>query len=152
MDSTRVEPNRPVVAVDPDRVSTVTFDFYSTPVDVTAAMRALGEVVADPAAVARHWRLLSLFYAIVANHLDAYQPFVDLNRHALEHALAAHGADVSADRRDEILALYHELDVFEDVPEGIARLREAGYAPHVLSNDHPEVLASMADQAGIADL
>jgi len=140
------------VSFDPDAVETVTFDSYSTLVDVDAAERALADRVPDPEPVSRHWRARSLMYTFVANHVDGYRPFYELNRAALTGALAAHGVDLTADERDEILAVYHELDVFDDVRAGLERLADAGYAPHVVSNGNPEMLASMVEHADIADV
>ena len=140
------------MSFDPDRVTTVTFDSYSTLVDVDAAERALAERVADPEPVSRLWRSRSLAYTFVANAVDAYQPFYEMNRDALQYALDAHGADVSAAARDEILAVYHELDVFDDVRDGIERLHDGGYDTYVVSNGNPEMLDSMVDHAGIGDL
>ena len=137
---------------DADRVTTVTFDSYSTLVDVAAAEAALEERVADPVSVSRLWRSRSLTYTLVANHIDAYQPFYEMNRDALQFALEAHDADVSPDERDDILAVYHELDVFDDVRDGVERLRDAGYACYVVSNGNPEMLDSMVAHAGIEDL
>jgi len=137
---------------DPDRVRTVTFDSYSTLVDVDAAEAALSDRVGDPEPVSRLWRARSLAYTFVANQIDAYQPFYEINRDALQYALDAHGVDISADERDEILAVYHELDVFADVRDGIERLREGGYDPYVVSNGNPEMLASMVEHADIGDL
>ena len=137
---------------DADRVTTVTFDSYSTLVDVDAAEAALADRVAEPEPISKHWRSRSLAYTFVANQIDAYQPFYEMNRDALQYALDAHGADVSTEERDEILAVYHELDVFDDVRREIERLREAGYDCYVLSNGNPEMLASMVEHAGIGDL
>jgi 2-haloacid dehalogenase len=137
---------------DADRVSTVTFDSYSTLVDVDAAERALAARVEEPEPVSRLWRSRSLAYTFVANHVDAYQPFYEMNRDALQYALDAHGVDVSAEERDEILAVYHELDVFDDVRDGIERLQEGGYEAYVVSNGNPEMLASMVEHADIGDL
>jgi 2-haloacid dehalogenase len=134
---------------DADRVSTVTFDSYSTLVDVDAAERALADRVADPAPVSRLWRSRSLEYTFVANGIDAYEPFYEVNRDALQYALEVHGVDLSPDQREEILAVYHELDVFDDVREAVERLRDAGYDPHVCSNGNPEMLASMVEHADI---
>lgn len=75
-----------------------------------------------------------------------------MNRDALQYALDAHGVDLSTEERDEILAVYHELDVFEDVRDGIERLRDGGYDPYVVSNGNPEMLDSMVEHAGIGDL
>ncbi|WP_435114907.1 haloacid dehalogenase type II [Halolamina sp. C58] len=137
---------------DPDRVETVTFDSYSTLVDVDAAERALADRVPDPEPVSTLWRSRSLAYTFVANAIDAYQPFYEMNRDALQYALDAHGVDITAEERDEILAVYHELDVFDDVRAGIERLRDGGYDTYVVSNGNPEMLDSMVDHAGIGDL
>ena len=141
-----------LMTFDADRVTTVTLDSYSTLVDVAAAEAALEARVADPASVSRLWRSRSLTYTLVANHIDAYQPFYEMNRDALRFALEVHGADVSPDERDEILAVYHELDVFDDVRGGMERLCEAGYECYVVSNGDPEMLDSMVAHAGIDDL
>jgi len=137
---------------DPGRVSTVTFDSYSTLVDVDAAEQALAARVDDPEPVSKLWRSRSLAYTFIATQLDAYQPFYEINRDALQYALDAHGVDITTDERDKILALYHELDVFDDVREGIERLREGGYDCYVVSNGNPEMLDSMVDHADIGNL
>ncbi|TKX78087.1 haloacid dehalogenase type II [Halorubrum sp. SD626R] len=140
------------MGLDAERVSTVTFDSYSTLVDVDAAEQALADRVDDPEPVSRLWRSRSLAYTFVANQVDAYKPFYEMNRDALQYALDAHGVALSTEERDEILAVYHELDVFDDVREGIERLRDGGYDCYVLSNGNPEMLASLVDHADIADL
>ncbi|MFC6772444.1 haloacid dehalogenase type II, partial [Halorubrum pallidum] len=140
------------MGLDAERVSTVTFDSYSTLVDVDAAEQALADRVDEPRPVSRLWRARSLEYTFVANQVDAYQPFYEMNRDALQYALDVHGVGLSTAERDEILAVYHELDVFDDVRDGIRRLRDGGYDCYVLSNGNPEMLASLVDHADIADL
>jgi 2-haloacid dehalogenase len=137
---------------DPARVETVTFDSYSTIVDVDAAERALADRVPEPEPVSRHWRARSLEYTFVADDVDAYRPFYDLNRSALQHALDTFGVDLSPAERDGILAVYHELDVFDDVRDGLSALADAGYDCYVVSNGNPEMLDSMVEHAGIGDL
>lgn len=140
------------MAFDPGRVETVTFDSYSTIVDVDAAEQALAARVGDPEPVSKLWRARSLMYTFVGNDIAAYEPFYEINRHALAYALAAHGIDIPEREREEILAVYHALDVFEDVREGMERLGEAGYPCYVVSNGNPEMLASMVKHAGIEGL
>lgn len=135
-----------------DRVTTITFDSYSTIVDVDAVEQALAQHVEDPEPISKLWRSRSLAYSMVANFIDAYQPFYELNRYAMQYALAAHGIELSPAEQDEILAVYHALDVFEDVRSGMQRLRDAGYPLYVVSNGNPEMLASMVDGAGIGDV
>jgi len=103
--------------------------------------------------VSRLWRSRSLAYTFVANAIDAYQPFYEMNRDALTYALAAHNVDLSSAERDEILAVYHELEVFDDVRSGgSSAYGGGGYEPYVLSNGNPEMLDSMVEHAGIGDL
>jgi hypothetical protein len=53
-----------------------------------------------------------------------------VNRDALTYALAAHGVDLPDAERDETLAVYHELEVFDDVRDAIGReARRAGLRP-----------------------
>ncbi|MFC7077670.1 haloacid dehalogenase type II [Haloarcula halophila] len=137
---------------EPDQVSTVSFDSYSTLVDVDAAENALARRVDDPELVSKLWRARSLEYTFVATQIDAYQPFYEMNRDALQYALDAYGVEISDEARDEILAVYHELDVFDDVRDGIERLRDAGYDCYVLSNGNPEMLDAMVDHADIGDI
>lgn len=140
------------MAFDAEEVITVTFDSYSTLVDVDAAETALAERVSNPEPISKLWRARSLEYTFVSNHIDGYQPFYEMNRDALQYALDVHDADLSETERDEILAVYHELDVFDDVREGIEHLRDGGYECYVVSNGNPEMLESMVEHADIGDM
>ncbi|MHB9287418.1 haloacid dehalogenase type II [Halobacteriales archaeon Cl-PHB] len=136
----------------PDRVETVTVDSYGTLVDTTDVEEALASRVDDPGPISATWRSRSLLYTMVSNDIDAYQPFYEMNRDGLQYALDRHGVDLPPEERDEILARYHELEVFDDVRDGIQRLRDGGYPVYVVSNGNPEMLASMVDHADIGDL
>ncbi len=138
--------------LDTDRVETITVDSYGTLVDPSAAERRLEALVDDPEPVSNRWRAQSIAYTMIANHVDAYQPFYEMNRDALQYALDASGVNLPPEDRDEILEVYHELDVFEDVRDGIERLRGGGYPVYVLSNGNPEMLSSMVEHADIGDL
>jgi 2-haloacid dehalogenase len=140
------------MSFDPDAVSTLTFDSYSTLVDVDAAEKALAARVENPEPVSKLWRSRSIEYTLVSNHIDAYQTFYEMNRDALAYALEAHSVDITETEREEILSVYHELDVFPDVREGMARLREAGYDLYVVSNGNPAMLDSMVAHADIGGL
>jgi 2-haloacid dehalogenase len=137
---------------DAERVETVTVDSYGTLVDPSAAEKALADRVADPKPVSDLWRSRSLMYTMVGNAIDFYQPFYEMNRDALQYALDTHDVDITTDERDAILEVYHELDVFDDVREGIARLHDGGFSVYVVSNGNPAMLASMVEAADITDL
>ncbi len=139
------------MTLDTDRVRTVTFDSYSTLLDVDSAARALNGIVDDPAAVAAEWRRSALEYSLVAGRLDAYDTYDALHQRGLEYALAAEGVELTDEKIAEVNAVYHDLDPFGDVEEGFRRLDAAGYAPSVLSNGDPEMLESLVESTGIAD-
>jgi 2-haloacid dehalogenase len=139
---------------DPERVETVTFDSYSTIVDVASAVGALDGHVEDPGMAASHWRAHSLMYTMVANEIDEYEPFYEMNRHAATNALETFGDfedGVDEATRDEVTSVYHDLHVFEDVREGMERLADE-YDLYVVSNGNPEMLATMVEQADVGDL
>ena len=136
---------------DPERVETVTFDSYSTLVDVGAARERLAAHVENPTLVAGRWRARALAYTFVTDALDDYRPFSELLATALDHALATVGADVSAEARAAILETYDDPTVFPDVPDGIDRLAAAGNDPHVVSNGDPAMLEELVAAAGIED-
>lgn len=140
------------MALDTDRVETVTVDSYGTLVDPSAAEEALADRVTEPKPVSDLWRSRSLMYTMVGNAIDFYQPFYEMNRDALQYALDVHGVALDSEERDAILEVYHELDVFADVRDGISRLRDGGYPVYVVSNGNPEMLDSMVDHADIDDL
>lgn len=137
---------------DPDRVETVTVDSYGTLVDPSAVEDELASRIENPTAVSDTWRAQSLLYTMVANHLGYYQPFYEMNRDALQYALDFHGAEMSSDEREDVLAQYHELEVFDDTRAGIERLRNDGYPVYVVSNGNPEMLESMVEYASIEEL
>lgn len=140
------------MSFDPDAVSTITFDSFSTIVDVDAAANALPSHIPSPTAVANLWRTRSLMYAMVSNFIDAYQPFYEMNRDALSYALAVHDIDATDTERDEILEVYYELDVFDDIRDGMIRLRDLDFELYVVSNGNPAMLDAMISHANIEDL
>jgi 2-haloacid dehalogenase len=142
------------MALDTDRVETVLVDSYGTLVDPHATVEALAEYVPDDRidAIANQWRARSIMYTMVGNAIGFYQPFYEMNRDALTHATAANNADLTAEEVDDVLSIYHDLDVFADVRDGIERIRDGGYDIYVLSNGNPEMLESMVENAEIQDI
>jgi 2-haloacid dehalogenase len=136
-------------------VRVAVFDAYGTLFDVAAAARrAAGEpafAVLAPhwAAVARDWRLKQLQYtwlrAITGVHADFWQ----VTRDGLDWALEAAGLTGDEALRQRLLALYHELDAYPEVPAMLARLRAGGFSTAILSNGSPAMLDAAVAAAGI---
>ena len=143
--------------VDADSVDAVTFDSYTTLVDVDSQAEVLAEAVEDiehPEFVSRVWRSRNMMYTVLANDIDAYHPFYEIQGLSLQFALESFGYDVPADTREEIRrTVYKEnIEVFDDVRPGMERLAELGYDLYVISNGNPEMLDHMVAQADIEGL
>ncbi|MFD0978951.1 haloacid dehalogenase type II [Tropicimonas aquimaris] len=133
------------------------FDAYGTLFDVAAAARRAA-AESGGAALAEHWQSLAAIWrdkqvqytwhrAITGAHTDFWQVTCD----SLDYALEATGLLGNAALRDRLLALYRELDAYPEVPEMLARLREAGMQTAILSNGAPGMLADAVNSAGIGD-
>ncbi|SHH02627.1 2-haloacid dehalogenase [Cognatiyoonia sediminum] len=138
-------------------ITTYVFDAYGTLFDVNAAARvAAAEPGRDALAevwpkLASDWRLKQLEYtwlrAVAGHHCDFWQVTQD----GLDWAMEACGL-VDAELRERLLALYWELDAFEEVPLMLAALKANGAQTAILSNGSPEMLKGAVDSAGLQTL
>lgn len=140
------------MALDTEPVRAITFDSFSTIVDVDSTATAVEGYVDDPTAFAREWHSRAANYGMVANYIDAYETYYDLHRDALAYLLAAEDRSVSEDELEEMTSIYHEMDPFDDVRGGMERLREMGYDLGIISNGNPAMLDSMVSVADIEEL
>ncbi len=136
------------MSFEPAQVETVTVDSYGTLVDPGAAERAVAAYTDDPDPLLAHWRAKYLSYVMIANDVDDYRPFDELIGAALEQALGAFDIETTAAEREEILAAYDDLDPFDDVRDGLARIA-AEYDVYVLSMGTPEMLDLLVGTADI---
>ena len=140
------------MALDTDRIATVTFDSFSTLVDVDSTATAVEKYVDDPVAFAREWHARAVTYGMVADDIDVYETYYELHRDALEYLLAAEGTTVSDDELDEMVAVYRDMDPFDDVRDGFDRLAAAGYDLGIVSNGDPAMLESLVEAVGVDDV
>ncbi|MFA5662860.1 haloacid dehalogenase type II [Castellaniella sp.] len=140
------------MALDVARIKTVVMDSYSTLLDVDSAAEPLRRKIGNADEVARLWRAESLMYGMLCNFYRVYEDFYELNRKALKYALKVHAIELPDSEVDDILGVYHELKVFDDVRTGVQALRGLGYPVYVLSNGSPDMLRSLVRIARIDDL
>ena len=143
--------------VSADSVETVTFDSYTTIVDVDSQAEVLANRVdgmEDAEEVSRFWRARNMMYTVIANDIEAYRPFYEVQGLSLRYALESYGYDVPERVRDEIRQEVYKdrISVFDDVREGMERLYDAGYDLYIVSNGDPEMLDSMVEAANITDV
>lgn len=140
--------------MDFDSITTITVDSYSTLVDIGSQASVLDAHVdglTDPEAVSQLWRNQYLQYSLIANDIDAYQPFWELIGQGLQYALKARGYDVPESTRDEIRRVVYEdeITVFDDVADGIGRITDAGYEVYIVSNGTPDMLEHLVEAADL---
>lgn len=139
--------------VDFDRVETVTYDSFTTIVDVHRSTReALARYLDDPDPVASVWRFRAVEYRMMVNFVGHYETYEESTRHALEYALAVNDVDLSTDAVDHIVSVFRNLRTFDDVRESMERVADAGYDQYIVSNGNPPVLDAMISNADIGDL
>ncbi len=125
------------------------FDMYGTLVDPIRIWKQLEQYVWDEDAlhVAEVWRQKQLEYTFRLTVMEQYEDFEQVTRKALDYALKATGRELETDNKDALLAQYNDLECFDDVKEGLDRLKESGHAMVVFSNGTPHMLESLMDKA-----
>jgi 2-haloacid dehalogenase len=130
------------------------FDMYGTLCDTSSVTDRLGDVleVTDDLvrAIDRLWRRKQLQYSYHRGQMAAYEPFWSVTGDALTYALDFYEVEASEGERDRILDAYNHLDAFPGAVDALEALGEAGHPCVVLSNGNPEMLETLAANAGLA--
>jgi len=140
------------MSLNVSKIKAITIDSYSTLLDVDSAAGPLKAIIDNADEVAQLWRRESLVYGMLCNFYESYESFYELNRQALQYALNVYDITLTEDQIEQILSIYHQLEVFTDVREGVKGLRDMGYPVYVLSNGDPGMLKSLVKIARIDDL
>lgn len=136
-------------------MTAVCFDMYGTLCDTASVSETLGreldaaDVLVD--AVESTWRSRQLRYSYQTALMESYRPFWDVTEAALDFALDRYGLAPDAATRERVLEAYEHLDPFPAATEVLASLSAAGHTVAVLSNGNPEMLSTLAENAGLAD-
>lgn len=128
------------------------FDAYGTLLDFNSAvMHCADEIGDDAAKLSDIWRQKQLQYTWLRSLMGTHADFWQVTGEALDFSLAALGID-NPPLREKLMALYRELDAFEEVPETLARLKQGGMKTAILSNGAPEMLDAAVRANGLEDL
>jgi 2-haloacid dehalogenase len=127
------------------------FDMYGTLVDPIRIWKQLERYIQDEDAlrIAEVWRQKQLEYTFRLTAMQRYEDFEQVTRKALNYALAESGRELEAEQKDALMAQYNDLERFDDVEEGLRRLKEAGHRMVVFSNGTPAMLEAIMDREGL---
>ena len=127
----------------------IVFDVNETLLDLRALDAPFS--VAFGTTEARHeWFGQVLQSALMTTVLGTYADFGTIGRAALTMTAARYDRTLSEDEQTEILSTVRRLPPHPDVPEGLARLRDAGCTLVALSNGPPETLHAQLSHAELA--
>ena len=131
---------------------TLAFDVYGTLFNTSGVVTKLREWVGEQAQqFADTWRNKQLEYSFRRGLMQNYKNFAVCTRQALDYTCAFYGVQLTAAQKDELLAVYRSLPLFEDVREGLTRAQAAGYRMFAFSNGAAEAVDALLTNAGIRD-
>jgi len=135
-------------------MTAVCFDMYGTLCDtgsvVDTLRRELGVSDALVSELDTTWRTRQLQYSYQLALMEAYRPFWQVTRDALDYALARYELDPDEETRLRIMSAYEELTPFPGAIDVLQDLSAEGVTVAVLSNGNPAMLDALADHAGLA--
>ncbi len=129
------------------------FDAYGTLFDVHAAVRRHAAAIGAERGqrLSELWRQKQLEYSWIRALAGRYRDFAGLTADALDFAIAAVAPDCAALKPD-LMAAYHRLDAYPEVPSVLAELKRRGAKIAILSNGTPAMLATATESARIGAL
>jgi len=125
------------------------FDVNGTLLDMSKVKKAIIKAFGNKQAF-NQWFLLLLQHSLVDTVTASYHGFGVIGDAALDMTAAMlQEKPLKPAKKQEILALMHELDVYPDVPAGLEILLQAGYRLIALTNSTQSGLDQQLKQAGI---
>ena len=128
------------------------FDVYGTLIDTAGVTTTLRGMVGDQAVTfSTLWRTKQLEYTWRYGLMGIYRNFRICTQQALDFSCEQLGCDLSMSEKSALMQKYLELPVFDDVFDGLERLRAADIAMYAFSNGVPEDLQQLLTHAQIID-
>ena len=125
------------------------FDVNETLLDVRALAPDFEQLFGERAALTE-WFGQLLQAAFVATLTGAYRDFGTCGRHALDVVAQKRGVPLSDEQADSLLQGVLRLPPHPEVPESLARLKEAGFTMTTLTNSAPQALRQQMENSGLA--
>jgi 2-haloacid dehalogenase len=126
---------------------------YGTLINTHGVVSALEELVGDSAKTfSSTWRDKQLEYSFRKGLMQNYETFAVCTSQALDYTCAFYGVDLNDEQKKELMSIYRILPAFDDVKEGLTRLKAAGFRLFAFSNGAAEALEVLLSNAGIRDL
>lgn len=115
----------------------IAFDLYGTLLSTESIAKELATHFGQEkaAGLAGLWRRYQLEYTWRLNSMNQYQPFSNITRNSLSHALADSGLSLEDESIEQLMKAYDSLSTFPDVSPALEALAdESGITAVVFSN------------------
>lgn len=133
--------------------TTLAFDVYGTLINTHGVLATLEELVGNKAKdFSNTWREKQLEYSFRKGLMQNYETFAVCTSQALDYTCACYGADLSDEQKKELMETYRVLPAFDDVEEGLTRLKTAGFRLFAFSNGAADALEVLLNNAGVRHL
>jgi 2-haloacid dehalogenase len=127
------------------------FDVNETLLDLAALRDPFAQAFGDASPMAE-WFVRMLHASLVANETGRYQDFGSLGRAALRVVAERRNVTLDDAAISAIAGGIRRLPAHPEVPDALARLRDAGFTMVTLTNSTSEVVTEQLEHAKIADL
>ena len=128
------------------------FDAYGTLFDVHSPMRKLApEIGPEADNISKLWRQKQLEYTWLRSLMGEHVDFWHVTGDALDYALESYGVSEPG-LKDEIMALYLNLEAYPEVAEMLEAVRARGKLTAILSNGSPAMLDAAVRHAAVDKL
>jgi 2-haloacid dehalogenase len=132
--------------------TTLAFDVYGTLIDPFGISRRLESIAGDQTqTLAQLWRDKQIEYLFRRALGRDYQPFSVCTSQALDYATTQLNVVLTGADKKELLAGYRELPAYEEVPQSLQQLKNAGCRNFAFSNGEPDDLAHLLAHADLDD-
>jgi 2-haloacid dehalogenase len=131
---------------------TLAFDVYGTLIDTHGVVSKLQKIVGDKAReFSTTWRDKQLEYSFRRGLMQNYENFAVCTSNALDYTCSYHKVALSKEKKDALLDSYRTLPAFEDVEDGLARLKADSFSIYAFSNGSADAIETLLVAAGIRD-
>lgn len=139
-------------------ISTLAFDVYGTLIDTMGVTKSLEKYLGNTQYAenfSRQWRAKQLEYSFRRALMKDYISFSSCTRQALDYVDSIFSATsqqlLSSAAKEELMASYGMLPAFDDVTNGLDKIRGLGYDYWAFSNGERQQVEQLLKQAGIFD-
>lgn len=131
----------------------IAFDMYGTLIDLAGARNVIEKYIETPST-----QFLPLFgnkqveFYFRRGLMQKEAPHPIITRDAPEYCLKYFGEGLNEEQEQEILAVYTRLPIYDDVKEGLEKLKKAGYKLYPFSGGTKEDITALMKFNNIFDI